>query len=429
MVRNPLRELAARLGSATVLVSLMLLGLCVGCRPSNAYVPPPAPKVIVGTPEQRSVTIYHEYTGTTQASESVEIRARVSGYLDSIHFQDGATVPQGQLLFVIDRRPYVAQLDQAKAQLQAREATVVQQESIYKRDQALLPAGAITPEQVDIDRGNWLVAQAGVLQAQAALRQAQLNLDYTEVHAPIGGRISRRLVDVGNLVTADSTLLTMILRYDPMYAYFNVSEANYLDYLKRERAKTPETPEKKPAPPAPKTEGTKNGTQGQGTAGGAAGNAAGETAPPRVPLEMGLANESGFPHPGYIDFAEPTVDPNTGTLLLRGVFANPPPYYLSPGLFVRLRVSIGTQPDALVVPDAAVGTDQAGRYLLVVGPDNVVQRRSVTVGTLTEGTRVIEEGIKPGERFIVEGLQRARPGSEVTPVPAGATPPESGAKP
>jgi membrane fusion protein (multidrug efflux system) len=222
------------------------------------------------------------------------------------------------------------------------------------------------------------------------------------------------LVDVGNLVSPDSTLLTTIHRYDPIYAYFNASEREYLDYLKRQRQRPRGTPEET-APPSPRA-----------TAASAAGLPAAPgglwgtftaliAAEPRYPVELGLPNESGYPHQGYIDFADNTVDPNTGTLLLRGVFLNPMPYYLTPGLFVRLRVPVRTLPHALLVPDRALATDQAGRYLLVVGSDNVVEHRPVQVGALVDGLRVIEQGLNPGERFVVEGLQQARPGSKVNP--------------
>jgi membrane fusion protein (multidrug efflux system) len=177
-----------------------------------------------------------------------------------------------------------------------------------------------------------------------------------------------------------------------MYAYFTASEANYLDYLKRQRAKQMAKPEKPTGSSNP--------------------------ADQRQPIEMGLANETGYPHHGFIDYADPTVDPNTGTILVRGIFDNPQPYVLAPGLFVRIRVPIGTQPDALLVPESALGTDQAGRYLLIVRPNNVVEHRSVTVGTEEGAMRVVEHGLKPNERFIVEGLQRAREGSVVKPVEA-----------
>ncbi|MEN6493408.1 MAG: efflux RND transporter periplasmic adaptor subunit, partial [Thermoguttaceae bacterium] len=209
-------------------LTVLLLLVVGGCTQRNTYVPPPPPEVSVTAAEQREITIYHDFTGTTEASNSVQIRARVTGYLEKVQFQEGASAAEGQVLFVIDQRPYVAQLDQAKANLESRKAAAAQQQSVYRRSLSLLQSGATTREQIDIDRGNWLVAQAAVAQAEAMVRQAQLNLDYTEIKAPLSGRIGRRLVDVGNLVVADTTLLTTMYQYDPIYAYFTVSEADYL---------------------------------------------------------------------------------------------------------------------------------------------------------------------------------------------------------
>ena len=260
---------------------------------------------------------------------------------------------------------------------------------------------AATQEQADIDRGNWLVAKANVVQSEANLRQAELNLDYCKIRAPFSGRIGRHLVDLGNLVTANTTVLASITKFDPMYAYFNVSETNYLEFLERQREGGPEA--------------------GGGIVNSKASAAAAEgTKPANYPIELGLSDETGYPHQGTIDFLDNTVDPNSGTILVRGVFKNPPPYYLAPGLFVRLRVPVRKEPETLVVPDAAIGTDQAGPYLLVVRKDNTVERREVKPGELVGDKRVIEKGIKPGERFVVEGLQHARPGEKVVPEQAAA---------
>ena len=359
------------------LVTACAVLLFASCRKPNAYVPPPPPKVVVGTAQKRAVTLYREFTGTTQASKSVDLRSRVAGYLADIGFDDGDTVPADKTLFVIDRRPFVAQLDQATAQLKAKQATATQLESIFRRDDSLLPSQAVTQEQVDIDRGNWLTAAAAVDQAQASVREANLNLGYTEIKSPFPGRIGRRMIDEGNLVTADRTLAT-IYRYDPMYVYFNVSDTDYSEYLRRQRQATDSA----------------------------------------RPVELALPEETEYKHKGTIDFAEPTVDPSTGTLTLRGVFVNPPPYKLVPGLFVRVRVPLATLPAALLVPDRAIGTDQAGRFLLIVDEKNKVQRRAVKIGQAEQDLRVIEEGISLDERFVVEGLQRARPGNEVVPTTA-----------
>jgi RND family efflux transporter MFP subunit len=394
---------------------LMVLALFAGCTERNAYVPPPPPQVVVVTPEVRSVTAYHEFPATTQASELVQLRSRVQGYLERINFQDGTTVSQGHLLFVIDPRPYQAQLDAAVAAVESAKATAVQTETVYKRTLALIPSQAATREEAETQRGNWLVAKASIQSAEAKVREAKLIVEYTQITAPISGRIGRRLVDIGNLISADSTVLATITRYDPMYVYFNATEAQFLDYLKRLREHPRGTLEAT-RPSNPRA----TGAAMVGSAGPPLGVweavATQIVGAPNYPIELALPNEKGFPHRGTIDFADNMIDPNTGTLLARAVFANPEPYYVAPGMFVRVHVPIQTRPNAVLVPDSAVGTDQAGRYLLVVGKDDVAQRRGVTVGTLNRGMRVIEEGLHPGERFIVEGLQHARPGMKVNPV-------------
>jgi RND family efflux transporter MFP subunit len=395
----------SRMGSHAIegLVSYLLICGLAGCQRQNQYVAPPPPKVIVATAQRQPVTIYHEYTGNTQASAVVTLQARVQGYLEKILFTDGVNVEENQLLYVIDPRPFEAVVEQEKADLQSKQATVTQQESIYKRTLALLPSKAATQEQADIDRGNWLVAKANVVQSEANLRQAELNLEYCQIRAPFSGRIGRRLVDLGNLVTANATALATITKFDPMYAYFNVSETNYLDSLERQRKGGPQA--------------------GGGVAESKQTQAAAEGKQPAdYPIELGLSDESGYPHEGTINFVDNTVDPNSGTILVRSTFKNPPPYYLAPGLFVRLRVPVRKDSESLVVPDKAIGTDQAGPYLLVVRKDNTVERRDVTPGELVENKRVIEKGIKPDERFIVEGLQRARPGEKVAPEKQPAAP-------
>lgn len=395
-----------------------VLGVIValaGCGRRNTYVPPPPPEVEIGRPVQRTVTLFHYYTGTTQASETVEIRARVQGYLDAIDFADGTDVRAGQLLFVIDPRPYEIQLAQAQANLESKKATAQQAEATYRRTLSLMPLHAETRQDVDVQKGNWLVARAGILQAEAQVRDAELNLSFTRMHAPISGRIGRHLVDLGTLVQADSTVLAVITRYDPMYAYFTVSEHNFLEYLERRREHPPGTLEAESPSPATAL-ATGLGLAVSPLAGPLLEAAARRLATPLYPLDMGLANEKGYPHQGYIDFADNQVDPSTGTLQLRATFANPPPHYLAPGLFVRLRVPIGRRRHALLVPQRALGTDQAGRFLLVVNKDNVVERRQVEAGPQQGDMQVIDKGLRPGERFVVEGLAKARPGSKVQPL-------------
>ncbi|MBY0525253.1 MAG: efflux RND transporter periplasmic adaptor subunit [Gemmataceae bacterium] len=396
-------------------LAIMTIGL--GCTGRNAYVPPPPPEVVVASPRQRTITVYHEFPGTTQASDSVQVRARVQGYLESVHFEDGAMVTRGDLLFVIDPRPYRAQLDQARAALESKQASAIEASALYKRTLALIPSQAATREEADIQKGNMLVAKAAIAEADAKVRQALLNVEYTEVRAPLSGRISRRLVDVGNLVSTDATLLTTITRYDPMYAYFNATESQYLDYLQRLRDRPSGTLEG--ASPHSPGATAASAAGSSGTPGGPWGSIAGLMAiQSRYPVELGLANETGYPHKGVVDFANNTVDPTSGTLLLRGVFANAPPYFLVPGLFVRLRVPIRTQPNALLVPDRALGTDQSGPFLLIVRADDVAERRSLRVGSQEGNLRVIEAGLKADERFVLEGLTRARPGNKVQPVTA-----------
>lgn len=389
-----------------------------GCGGRNSYVPPPPPEVIVTTPLVKNETLYHEFPGTTQASQSVNIIPRVLGYIDSLHFTDGSMVSQGQLLFIIDPRPYQDALDVAIAQVSVAEAAYDDAKANYARAlQVAKTPGAIAKQQVDTYKATLEQSQANVQLAKANQANAQLNVDFTHITAPISGKISRRLVDIGNLVTANSTLLTTINQYDPMYAYFNVSESDFLDYQKRQREAAekeksqspgtqPQAPEPVAAPSPP-------------TASANSSDPATQAPQPseKHPVEMGLSDETGYPHEGTIDFADNQIDTSTGTLLIRGVFANPQPYVLAPGLFVRIRVPIGTQTNAVLVPDRAIATDQQGKYLLVVQTDHTVEHRSVSVGSVVAGDMcIVNSGIKPGEQFIVEGLQFARPGLKVNPV-------------
>jgi RND family efflux transporter MFP subunit len=390
----------------------LCFGICTGCSNRNAYVPPPPPEVIVGTPIERTVTTYHEFPGTTQASQAVSITPRVLGYLDSLHFTDGSFVAKDQLLFVIDPRPYKDAVDVAVAQVDVNKAGYKDAKANNARAKKLDETpGAISKQDLDLFQAREEQAKANLELANANLANANLNLDFTHITAPIKGKISRRLVDVGNLVTANITVLTTIDQYDPMYAYFNASEADFLDYLERQR-KSDEAAKldaAKPDAAKSKTSDSKSDKAAKPDAMDASAH--------HTPVEMGLSDETGYPHKGTIDFADNRVDPNTGTISVRGVFPNPQPYLLAPGLFVRIRVPIGTQANALLVPDRALSTDQQGQYLLIVGPDHVVEHRAVEVGTIDDDNlRVINHGLKRGEQFIVEGLQFARPGSKVSPV-------------
>lgn len=375
-------------------MKIMLLcavaGLAFGCDEQNTYVAPPPPKVTVALPLQEDVTDYLEFTGTTEAVETVEMRARVSGFLQSIHFTPGTHVSQGDLLFVIDPREYVADLDAAQAEVQSAQAKVQWAQIELERAQRLFQQRAGAEAEVVRWRGERDVAAAAVARGKARVARAQLNLDYTRVTAPISGRVSRNYVDLGNLVgEGEPTLLTTITRFDPIYAYFNLNERNLLKVMNEYRKQAAE--------------------RGFNP----------KTAPARdigVPLGMGLAIEKGYPHEGRLDFAESGVDPGTGTLQLRGVFPNPGglPVIL-PGLFARVRMPIGEREGALMVTERAIGSDQVGRYLMVIDAENRVDKRPVQIGQVVDGLVVITEGLRAGERVVVNGIQRARPGAKVDP--------------
>lgn len=357
--------------------AMCLLAACLGCgQAANKFVEPPPPDVTVSLPIQQPVTRSLDLTGTTAALESVEVRARVQGFLQRIAFQDSARVKVGDLLFEIDPRSYQAACDRDAASLAQAKARFERAAADFTRAQQLLPKNAISQSDYDQASSARGAADAEVKMAEANLREAQLNLDYTKVVAPINGRTSRRLVDVGNLVGAsDKTLLTTIVNDDSIYAYANVSEYELLDLMRQNQ----KSKAQKPTEPAK--------------------------------AFLGLADEVGYPHQGWIDFVDNQVDPNTGTLRIRAIFPNKD-HQLMAGLYVRLQIPLDTKP-GLLVPDLAVLSDQKGRYVLVANKDDVVERRSVTAGQTVGRLRVIEEGLLPTDRVIVNGLQRARPGVKV----------------
>jgi RND family efflux transporter MFP subunit len=339
-------------------------------------------KVTVSQPVERDVVEWDEYTGRLEAVESVEVRPRVSGYLQSVHFTDGSIVKKGALLFVIDPRPYRAELNRAKATLQQAMARYERTQKDFARAQQLVKSRAISEEEVDTRAADQREARESVEAARAALEVAQLNVEFTEVRAPISGRISRQFVTPGNLInggTAESTLLTTIVSLDPMYCYFEADERSYLKYVHLSR--TGERPSSRQV---------------------------------RNPAQLALANETGFPHQGYIDFVDNRLDPNTGTMTGRAVFPNPE-LALTPGLFARVRIPGSGKYTALLVPDEAVGTDQTQRFVFVIDDWNSVEYRKVELGPIIDGLRVIRGGLKPQEWVIVNGVQRVRPGAKVDP--------------
>ena len=373
-------------------VAIVLSGLLAACEQENTFVEPPPPAVTAAQPIERDVTDYLEFTGTTRAIEKVEVRARVPGFLQSMHFTPGAFVEEGALLFAIDPREYQAELDASEAELESAKAQFERAEIELGRAERLFKQKAGSEADVVKWRGERNVARAAITRSEAKVERARLNLGYTRMKAPISGQVDRNLVDVGNLVgEGEPTLLTSVAKYQPIYVYFNLNERDLL------RAKDMYNEKVEALVKKGDDQALANLKQAE------------------IPLFLGLANEEGFPHEGVLDYSSPSVNPDTGTIELRGLFPNAgriPP--ILPGLFARIRMPLERRPDALLVDERAIGADQSGRYLLVVNDQNVVEKRLIQVGQLTEGMRVIEEGIQPGE-WIIIGVQRARPGGKVNP--------------
>lgn len=356
----------------------------LGCeRPQSKAKPEPV-TVVVSAPVQREVADYIDLTGRTDAVKSVDLRARVSGYLDKINFKDGEEVKLNQLLFEIDRRPYEVRLKIAQASVANLEARVARAKADMDRAAQLFPKQAISKAEYDQFVAALAEATAGLQGAQAQVEQANLDLGFTEITAPIAGKIGRRQIDAGNLVTADSTLLANVVTMDPIYVYFNVDEHTMLEIQKFLR-------EAKFA--------LKSDNQAE--------------------ILVGLANEEGYPHRGMVDFVNNRVDPSTGTIRVRATLDNPivanDRRIFSPGLFVRVRVPIGLPHKALLVTDRALSTDQGQKVLYLVNAKNEVEQTDVTVGLVQDGLRVIEQGLKPDDRVIINGIQRVRPGVAVDP--------------
>ncbi len=368
--------LESRLPRAALLAGALTLFAEVG--PAVAQGGPPA--VTAATPLARQVTQWDEHTGRIEPSARVEIRPRVSGQVEAVHFRDGALVAAGDLLFTLDQRPFRIAVESAKAELARAEARLTLAEQQVQR-YAPLVAQRIAPEsEMDTRRGALREAQAGVAAARAALRQAELDLEFSEVRAPRPGRVSDRRVDAGNQVQAGTTLLTTLLALDPVYVTFDASEAQYLRYARTAR-------------------GGMRGSDGESG----------------MPVQLRLLDESDFSHRGTLDFVDSAFDPRSGTIRARAVVTNPD-LFLTPGAFARLRLFAGEQ-SALMVPDAAILADQSGRMVLTVGPDSTVAPRPVQLGPLVDGLRVVRDGLGPQDRVIIGGLHRARPGIRVAVEP------------
>ena len=372
---------------AAVLLALLIAGCGESQKQASA---PPPPVVTVANPVKQTVVDNDEYVGRFLAVESVEVRARVSGYLDRVHFTDGQIVKQGDLLFTIDRRPFETSLDQAKANLAQARANLAFAESDLARGTQLVREKTITEQTFDQRTQAKRVAEASVAAQEAAVRQASLDLEFTELRAPVTGRIGDRRVSPGNLVTGgaggNTTLLATIVSIDPIRFEFTFDEASFLRY-ERVSAK---------------------GNDVAGREGG-------------VSVSLKLIDEPEFVHEGRMDFVDNVIDRSSGTIRGRALFANSAGIF-TPGMFGRVRVP-GTPPyEALLVPDAAIGTEQARKYVLVVDADNTARQKYVTLGQAVDNLRVIKQGIGPDDRVIVNGLMRARPGQKVTPQPEGAPP-------
>ena len=370
------RKLAVPLAIATLVASC-------GERQQQGGSPPLA-AVTVAKPIKRTVFDYDEYVGRFTAINSVEVRARVSGYLDKVHFKDGQLVKQGDLLFTIDKRPFQNTLDQARANLVQAQSNLAFTESDYIRGQQLVRDKTITDQTFEQRAQAFRNAKASVSNNEAAVRQAELDMEFTELRAPINGRIGDRRVSPGNLVTGgtsgNTTMLATIVSIDPIYFEFTFDEASYLRY---ERL----------------------ATTGQDVAGRNAG----------VKIALKLIDENDFDHEGRMDFVDNVIERSTGTIRGRAVFANQNEVF-TPGMFARVRVPGSPPYEALLLPDAAIGTEQARRFVIVIDDKDTARPRYVTLGQLTkDGLRVIKEGIGPDDRVVVSGLMQARPGQKVRP--------------
>jgi RND family efflux transporter MFP subunit len=354
----------------------------------------PPPTVTVATPLHQRLTEWDEFTGRFEATAAVEVRARVSGYLQAINFTDGAIVKQGDVLFVIDPRPYQAAVDRAKSDLDAANAKLAWAESQLSRAQALVKSSAQSAATLDERMQDRNVAEAAVKQSQAALNAEQLNLDFTKVTAPISGRVSNRRIDVGNLVTADPnpTLLTTIVTLDPLYFTFDMSEGDFLAYQRAvQRGAVPSTRDH-------------------------------ETI-----IATRLPDDVTWTHPGTMNFVDNAIDTGSGTIRARAEISNPD-LFITPGQFGRLRLPSSNEYEAILVPESAVLTDQSNRIVMTVADDGSVVPKPIRLGpTQPGGLRIVREGLQGNEKIIINGLVRAQPGAKVTPEPGVIAPDAGGA--
>lgn len=377
MATKPRRARRAAGFAALILAAAAALS---ACSEQNAYVPPPPAKVDVALPARQTVTEYLFATGNTQSVNDIAVVARVQGFIREIDYKDGDGVKAGQRLFLIEPEPYQYALEQSQANLASAQAQAKSSQLNYQRQVELVNQKVVSQSTLDSAAAQRDSDAAKVQQSQADVEQAQLNLSYTEVKAPFDGVATQRQVSIGELVgVGGSTTLASVVQLNPIYVNFNVSEQDVL----RIRANM-----------------AKQGLGPQELK--------------KVPVEVGLQNEDGYPHQGMLDYTNPFVNSSTGTLLVRGQLPNDK-WPLLPGYFVRVRVPLGAQPDQLLVPDRAIGADQSGRYVLVAGQDDVVQQKTVQIGQLVGELRVITSGLDPQDRVVVSGLLNAVPGQKIEP--------------
>lgn len=374
----------ARPASVVLVLAALAAG---GCRPPAASrpAPPTVPTVLVAQPISRLVNEWDEFTGRLVSPETVEVRARVSGYIERVHFKEGGEVKQGDLLVTIDQRPYQATVDRLKADLSGARARAELARGEAKRGEGLAATKAISTDTYETRVKTAEQAEQAILSAEAALKSAQLDLEFTEVRSPITGRISNARVTAGNLVlggsAANSTLLTTVLSLDPLFCYFDADEASALRYRQLHRE-------------------------------GKRASAIFST----IPAEMALGNELGFPHKGVIDFVDNQLNPATATIRARGVFANPDKL-MAPGFFARLRIPGVGEYQAVLIRDSAISSDQGRLFVLTVNAENKTVYRPVKTGPVVDGLRVVREGLTAQDHVIVSGLMSARPGVVVQPQP------------
>jgi multidrug efflux system membrane fusion protein len=362
-----------------LLAPLLLLA---GCPDGNdeATAPPPPPTVTVAHPVVREIVEDDEFVGRFEATESVEIRARIDGYLSAVHFTDGALVKQGDLLFTIDQRPFEAALREAEAAVNSADAVLTYTRDNLARAEDLIANGNISQQTVDERRQQYLVAEANAAAASAAVEQAKLDLEYTTIFAPISGRIDEKLISEGNLVEANTTILTTIVSLDPIYFYFDIDERSFLAYARDARARGSALQE------------------GGGS----------------VDVVVQLSDEREPPRQGQLNFSENRLDEATGTMRVRAIFPNPD-NVLQPGLFGRINVPGSLPYEGILIPDEAIVSDQQWRLVYVVDESGTVSSKVIRPGPRIDGYRVVREGLTGDEIIVINGLLRVRPGIQVTP--------------